>query len=499
MSIRTKMVAGLSVIFGCMLLVMNLFIAGNIRTNNEAYINSDLVVLENNGQIYARQVLIIHALENNEDSFSEVASEISRELSGVTGNPVAAYSRNGQLLHSTDDKIFSQAQYDDLVFAMQNRAAFTLDTTGEGKTVAYFSYPVMVEGNTIGIIRTVEDYSLLYSQGTNIMNFITIITISIFAVALIFSMLFSQSIAAPISRLATLSGNIAKYVQDNTLDSARVRRQLRIDRKDEIGKLGRDYLDMIATIDRQVKTINADKEELLRLADYRKELYDSVTHELKTPLTSIRGYAEVLEENGFTDPEFFAKGINHIKEESDRMHAMVVALLEMSKLSSVVDLPKEPVELVGIAMEICQAMQFKAQKYADTIQLVADEKVMILGNADKLKEIFINLIDNAIKYGVPGRAITVGVEQLKDSACFYVVNHVETPVPQDDLNRVFEPFYRRKDSGPREEGSSGLGLSICRQLAEQHNGVIAMQNLKKNRVVVSVGFPAYVHKEEPTA
>ncbi|MDD4796368.1 MAG: HAMP domain-containing sensor histidine kinase [Eubacteriales bacterium] len=496
MSIRTKMVVGLSGIFGCLLLLMNLFIAGNIRTTNEQYINENLIVIENNGLTYAKQILIINSLDNNEESFLQAADEITRQLSSATGNPVAAYSRNGALLEATDAALFSQAKFDDLIFAMQNRSAYTLDTTDDGRTVAYFSYPVTVEGNVVGLLRTVGDYTMLYTQGMHTMNFVTIITVGMFCVALVLSVLLSQSITAPITRLATLSGNIARNVQDNTLDSARVRRQLKIDSRDEIGKLSKDYLNMIAKIDQQVKTINADKEELRRLADYRKELYDSVTHELKTPLTSIRGYAEVLEENGFTDPEFFAKGINHIKEESDRMHSMVVALLEMSKLSSVVDFPKEPVDLVGIAVEVCQAMQFKADKYNDILQLVADNAVHILGNDAKIKEIFINLVDNAIKYGLPGKVITVGVEQMKDSACIYVVNRVQQPVPDGELARLFEPFYQHKDGEAKEEGSAGLGLSICRQLVEQHGGVISMQNIKDNGVVVSAGFPVYRAAQE---
>lgn len=255
MSIRTKMVVGLSAIFGCLLGLMNLFIANNIRTTNEQYINGSLIVIENNGLTYAKQILIINSLDNNEESFIQAAAEITRELSSATGNPVAAYSRNGSLLESTDENLFSQAKFDDLTFAMQNRSAYTLDTTDEGKTVAYFSYPVTVEGNTVGILRTMVDYSILYTQGMHTMNFVTIITVSMFCVALILSIFLSQSIAAPITRLATLSGNIARNVQDNTLDTARVRRQLKIGGRDEIGKLGRDYLNMITKIDQQVKTI----------------------------------------------------------------------------------------------------------------------------------------------------------------------------------------------------------------------------------------------------
>lgn len=492
MSIRTKMVMGLSIIFGCMLLVMNLAITGIVWGNNESYINDDLVVTESSGLVYAKQMLIINKLDNDEQSFAEIAGSLAREISGATGNPVAAYSTDGQLISATDATLFNRAQYDDIQFAMQQRSAFTLDTSDDGRTMAYFSFPVIIgDGHTIGILRSVSDYTVLYSQGRHTIEVVSIITLAVFVVTLILSIWLSQSIANPIVRLATLSGNIARYVQDNTLDAARVRRQLKIDRRDELGKLGRDYINMIAKIDRQMKTINADKEELRRLADYRKELYDSVTHELKTPLTSIRGYAEVLEENGFTDPEFFQKGITHIKEESDRMHSMVVALLEMSKLSMAVDFPKEPVGLVAVAMDVCQAMQFKADKYGSPLQLVTDAEVQIWGNDAKIKEIFINLVDNAIKYGTPGKAITVGVEHMGDSACIYVVNQVEQPIPDAKLEGMFDPFTRSGSMNQGEAGSMGLGLSICRQLVEQHEGAIRMQNIRGGRVAVTASFPIY--------
>ena len=148
-----------------------------------------------------------------------------------------------------------------------------------------------------------------------------------------------------------------------------------------------------------MKTIDSDRYELKRLSEYRKVFYDNVTHELKTPLTSIKGYAEVLEENGFTDKEFFDKGISHIMSESDRMYNMVVTLLELSRMSDAVNVPKERVNLNDLMQQVCEGMQFKAEKFGDAIELTVRQRAVVMGSDTQLKEIFINIIDNAIKYG----------------------------------------------------------------------------------------------------
>ncbi len=488
LSIRVKMVIYMSVIFLTMLAILNIFVARNVTAGNEKYINDDLVTQKNNGLIYVKQMLVLNGRDNDEEGFAAIAPALVEEISGATGSPTAAFDTAGEMLAATNSQVFIENSFGDVGLARGGLSAFTLNTEGS-QTRAYFSYPVVIEGKTIGLIRTVNDYSILYKQGNNTVRSVTIITIIVFAVSLLATLVFAHSIATPIMKLAGISEALQKDVEQNKIDVGKVVRLSRSRRRDEIGILSRNFAEMIYRIDQQMKTIDSDRYELKRLSEYRKVFYDNVTHELKTPLTSIKGYAEVLEENGFTDKEFFDKGISHIMSESDRMYNMVVTLLELSRMSDAVNVPKERVNLNDLMQQVCEGMQFKAEKFGDAIELTVRQRAVVMGSDTQLKEIFINIIDNAIKYGYPNSTIQVLVNSNRENVTVQVVNSGEG-IDEKEIPKLFIPFYRRKDkTGPREEGSSGLGLGIVKQLVEQHGGRIDITSRPKGLTVVTVILP----------
>lgn len=488
-TIRKQMLLWLSAIFVVMFVAMNVFIVRNVQAGNEEYINDDLVVLKNNGLLYVKQILVMNNLDNNEEGFEKIAAALCEEIAGATGNPTAAYAMDGRLIEATNPVLFAQSDFDDLRYAKGGISAFTLNSDG-GQTYAYFSYPITIEGNNIGLVRTVADYTMLYLQGNNTIRSVSLVMLVTFAVAMGLGVLFSTRISRPISQLAAISSEVEKAVEQSRLDVKLVVRMARSPRRDEIGQLSRNFAAMIFKIDQQMKTINMDKYELKRISEYTKEFYDSVTHELKTPLTSIRGYAEILEENGFTDKEFFDKGIAYIQSESDRMFQMVVRLLETSKMSGVVDLPKDKVDLESILVQVCESMQFKADKYGDVVNLKVRQRANVFANGDQLREVFINLIDNAIKYGYPNSAIDVVLNASREKVYISVMNPGDG-IDEKEIPKLFIPFYRRADSIKREEGSSGLGLGICKQIIEQHGGQIEMSSKRRGLTVVSVTLPVY--------
>lgn len=497
LSIRVKLALYMLVIFLSMLLIMNFFIARNISQGNERYINDDLVTMKNNGLIYVKQMLVLSQQDNNEQGFAAIAQELVEEIAGATGNPTAAFAMDGTMLAATNSSLFIENTFGDVSLARGGLSAFTLNTEQQ-VTRAYFSYPVIIEGKSIGLIRTVADYTILYTQGNNTIKSVSLITVVVLLVALLIALFFANSIASPIMKLAEISEALQKDVEQNKIDVGKVVRLSRSTRRDEIGILSRNFAEMIYRIDQQMKTINTDKYELKRLSEYRKVFYDNVTHELKTPLTSIRGYAEVLEENGFTDKEFFDKGIAHILSESDRMYHMVVTLLELSRMSDAVNVPKERVNLNDLLGQVCEGMQFKAEKYGDAIELSVRQRAVVMGSETQLKEIFINIIDNAIKYGYPNSTIQVLVNANRENVNIQVVNAGDG-IDEKEIPKLFIPFYRRKDrDSKREEGSSGLGLGIVKQLVEQHGGRIDITSRPKGLTVVTVVLPtAWAREGQP--
>ena len=489
MSLRLKMIIGIFVVFAGLMAAMNLFISGYLQSGNERIISDELMSAGSAGLVYARQFLAVSGGTADGAGFEAIAGDAADALANATGSPAAAYSTAGVLLAARRTGLFENLEFDDLAAAMGGNPAFTLDTAG-GKTSAYCSYPITVDGRDIGILRTVADYTSLYDFGNRMMHAVSIITAAMFLLALLVSILFIQGISSPVVKLAAISGTVARNIERNAFSIKSIDKLLSSKRRDEVGMLTRNFAHMIQKIDQQMNVIGADRQELQRLADYRKEFYDTVTHELKSPLTSIAGYAEVLEENGFTDREFFEKGIGHIKHESARMYGMVVALLEMSKLSSSVNFPKEVLDFSQLALDACEGMRFKAEKYDTAIECEIEESVRVFGSPERLKEVMINLLDNAIKYKDPDGPVHVIVRSKGERALISVINS-GGPIPEQDLQRLFEPFYRAGQSDRPDEGSSGLGLAICRQIVEQHAGRIAMRNLPGGNVCVDAALPVY--------
>lgn len=483
------MIIGICLVFAGLLAAMNIFISRYIQSGNEKTISDELAGMNANGQIYVRQFLAVGGGKDDADGFAAVAQDAARELANATGSPTAVYTAGGALLAASREGVFETLQYGDLREAMAGNPAFTLDTV-KRKTTAYCSYPVTMGGRDVGIVRTVIDCTALYASGNNMMHSVSLITGIMFLVALLVSIFFIQNISSPLTKLAALSSSVARSIERNTPNSGSIDTLLRTRRKDEVGRLSRNFAEMIRKIDQQMSVISTDRAELQRLAEYRKEFYDSVTHELKSPLTSIGGYAEVLEENGFTDKAFFYKGIGHIKTESARMYAMVVSLLEMSKLSTTVNYPKEVMDFSALVEEACDSMRFKAEKYGTAIERDIDPEIRVFGGPDKLREVLINLLDNAIKYKLPEGNIHVIVRNRGRMAQVSVINAAE-PIPAEELPRLFEPFYQTGQAPRREEGSSGLGLAICKQIVEQHAGRIGMRNLPGGNLVVEAALPIY--------
>jgi signal transduction histidine kinase len=312
----------------------------------------------------------------------------------------------------------------------------------------------------VGILRYAKEFSLLYEQSGRILNAVFYIALAIFAAAFLFSYLLSRHITIPLVKLARASTE----VMNGNLD---VRIALR--QRDEIGRLAGNFNDMIERIKHQIGRIERDRDRLEKLNSERKQFFDNVTHELKTPLTSILGYAEMIRENGEKDEAFFRKGMTHIVEESQRLHGLVLHLLELSQESSGSG-EYDRIDVGQVLRDVCDSMNFKAKRYNKDIRCETGEGLYVLAQSDKLRQVFINLIDNAIKYGYANSEIAVTAERATDSVLISVVNDGDTIAP-DHLTRIFEPFYQ-SDREKKEAGSMGLGLSIAKAIIDDSGGSI---------------------------
>lgn len=223
-----------------------------------------------------------------------------------------------------------------------------------------------------------------------------------------------------------------------------------------------------------LQSIENQNEEKAKVEQMRKEFSANVSHELKTPLTSISGYAELMM-NGLVRPEDIQTFAGIIYNEGNRMLTLVDDIIRLSRLDEEsIELEKEKVDFFDMAMQICQRLALKAKKQ-DIHMEVTGEHVTYVGIRQILEEMIYNIADNAIKYNQPGGYVKIwtgavmGVPKI-------IVEDNGIGIPEESLERIFERFYRVDKSHSKETGGTGLGLSIVKHGAILHNARVKVES-----------------------
>ena len=220
-----------------------------------------------------------------------------------------------------------------------------------------------------------------------------------------------------------------------------------------------------------------DVTEQRKLDDSRREFVANVSHELRTPLTNVRGYAETLMSADDIDRDIQMRFLGVISSEADRMTRIVKDLLTLTRLDyNRMEMHMQPMDLRELGLKAGQAMEGQAVKQGLTfVCQLPEELPTVIGDPERIQQVIINIITNAIKYNKPQGSVTItgGVE---DGKAFIRVADTGIGVPKEDLPRLFERFYRVDKARSRESGGTGLGLAIARQIVETHGGSIGFDS-----------------------
>ncbi|WP_168121184.1 HAMP domain-containing sensor histidine kinase [Paenibacillus sp. HB172176] len=461
-TIKAKFIIGFFVIFSVFFLILNGWVTRHIETANQATVTSNLKDLKNNSNGYIRQSFLTHHFENDTVYFEQMAEELGKELQYASSSWVGLYSLDGELLYASDLADFP-ANAGDLTQALQGRTAYTI-MKGNGRTTASYSYPIIIDGAKVGIVRFAKDFSSLYEQSGYLQRAIFSITLAVFAAAFLFSYLLSRHVTIPVVKLTQASTE----VMNGKLDVP-----IAIKRKDELGKLAVNFSNMLQKLRNQFAIIEKDRDRLGELYVHRKRFYDNVTHELKTPLTTIMGYAEIIRADGVKDRVIFDKGMNHIVDESKRLHDMVLKLLEMSKAAEGNE-TYTALDVAKLLSDVCDTMAIRANRYKKAILCDAQSGLQVHGQPDRLRQLFINLLDNAIKYS-RSRSDIVAVARPDGDHVRIIISNQGEGISREHLEKIFEPYYRAGNPDKDSE-SAGLGLSISRSIVDEHEGRIWLEN-----------------------
>lgn len=358
---------------------------------------------------------------------------------------------------------------------MPDYTAAMADSTDTGYFTGYAGGEKIMAMTYI-ISDTKSEYSALRLSAsiTAVDRQIFTLTMSIFAACFIIlclvlfsGMYFIKSIVIPTRKIGEAAGKIAKG------DFA-----VRVshDRRDELGEL--------------CDTINHMADELSATEQLKNEFISSVSHELRTPLTAIKGWGETLAD--VNDPETVKKGIRVINGETERLSKMVEELLDFSRIQNGrMQLNIEPMDALTELEEVVLIYEEKARR--ENIRIEFDEPEylpMINGDRNRIRQVFINIIDNAVKYSNEGGGkITVKAAQDGDRALF-TIEDTGVGISAADLPRVKEKFFKANHS----RRGSGIGLGVADEIVKLHGGELSIDSVEGVGTTVTISLPVYKKK-----
>lgn len=242
---------------------------------------------------------------------------------------------------------------------------------------------------------------------------------------------------------------------------------------------------LLIRIEAQKNELMKENEEVLNASKVRQEFTSNVSHELKTPLHVISGYAELIKEGIVKDSDVKEFG-EKIYSEASRMSKLVEDIMKISKLESDKTIEKTQLNLKNIVVAIVDSLMIEADKKNVKFKLSLND-CLINGNYDSIYSLIFNLVDNAIKYNKTNGKITIKLQEVSNNVILSVKD-TGIGIPKEDLDRIFERFYRVDKSRSKDSGGTGLGLAIVKHSLIVNNATIKVESELKKGSTFTVTF-----------
>ena len=316
-----------------------------------------------------------------------------------------------------------------------------------------FYYAVRLKNGDV--MRLAQEASNIWSVYFRSMPLIMLLAAGMACVSLYLAHLLTARLVQPIERMTAHLNNVSGVARYPELEP---------------------FMDMI----------EQQHEEILRSANMRVEFTANVSHELKTPLTSISGYAELIE-SGMAQGEQAKTFAAEIHKSANRLLTLINDIIRLSQMDAPMpDLKFEPVDLAQIAANTFEQLEMSARKADVTLQLDA-KPAMVEADRQMMDELLYNLCDNAIRYNVHGGSVKLEVRPIRDKV-IVCVQDTGIGISPENQEHVFERFYRVDKSRSKATGGTGLGLAIIKHIAVKHNAQIELESELGRGTKISVIF-----------
>ncbi|EOV8884750.1 sensor histidine kinase [Listeria innocua] len=419
----------------------------------------------------------------NDEKTAKIAQEVQQFYQSNASISLKEYLENvgelGYKLYLTDGK--DQSSYFGGAFRKKDLPNKTVQQVLAGETyhgIDTFDTGIFITGffdndvrNTIGVPVKADGEKLALfirqdpeQQFGELRIFFAMILVFTSIISILFVLISGRYIVKPVVKLT----NATKKIRRGNYDVA-----LEVRRKDEIGQLADSFAKMAS--------------ELEKSEAARQEFVANVSHELQSPLTSMQGFARLLGSGTLTEKEQ-KEYLTVLSEETTRLSSLTKQLLTLASLDQESELrKKEPVQLAEQWRQLIQMTDWSWREKELTINLeLAD--INYSGDAELLYQVWSNLLNNAIKYTPQGGDIQVRLYE-ETTNVFVEVWNSGAGISKEDMAKIFDRFYKASQSRTREEGSSGLGLSICKKIITLHHGEISVESNTEKGTTFIVRLP----------
>ncbi|NEW08599.1 HAMP domain-containing histidine kinase [Paenibacillus sp. SYP-B3998] len=439
-SIVTKLGATIMILFLVVLFIFSFVIdqifAGFIHNK----------ILKEADELSARYVSM---MESHGDVMMDMMSELSNAGIYIMDNKGEVISSTGQLKEyesilatSSDLSTLASGQ------SLQKEVNFT-----SNKRYLVSAKPLRHEGAYMGSVFIFSSLDELDRSVTRARQFILLAGIGALLLAVGITYIISKRMSLPLIQIETVSRRMAT----GDLDA-----RVKVESEDEIGSLS--------------QAINDLATELQRYRANRSEFLANISHELRTPITYLEGYTQLLSEGLYDTEEEKKQYLDVLRQESVRLKHLIQDLFELSKMEEgKLNLDLEWIDLNEIVESCTEKVALKAKQKGISILSHVDQQLpMLYADGNRMEQVFLNLLDNAIRYSEKGE-IMITIHQIQ-SELLIIIADTGMGIPKDEIAYIFERFYRVEKSRSREHGGTGLGLAIVKKLVETQGGSIRVNS-----------------------
>lgn len=452
-------------------------IKDNQRIRYEQYLAQQAEI----ANTYFIQTILAQPNQSTQTFLSEKGVDFGAQLALISGQTVVLYDNKGNIVSQRMPITESKNIKKTLGLAMEHKTAYLT----EGEDLYYFA-PIKLGSEQIGVVRfnfSLAQYQEFYQQ---ISRLFVIVGAGVFLASFLLAYLYFGTFANNIIRLE----KEVSFIGEGHYDVAVLKR------KDELGRLSKGIRGMSLQIKQTLSDMVEEQEKLTlavdrlsKLDQQQKQFIGNVTHEFKTPLTSIKAYLDLLEMYP-GDNELIETARTNIKSETQKLYEMVVKVLDLSALDKYeFEYKMERLEVKQIILDVLNSLSGKLDKF-DIKPKTELIEAYIKADRDSLMIVLMNLLDNAIKYNKPGGSILI-YNQIQEKQIIIDIADTGIGMPSDFVNKIFEPFYTIDKNRSRENGGVGLGLSLAKKYVQVQGGSLTLLKSNQEGTTFRIMLPAY--------